>query len=217
MNITFRPIAMFSIFTNIVLFLMCGSALAHISIQYSFSIGVIGAICLIAYALIMKRRWGTSLNPKGQDICHCEQALRIQLSAYTLLLGHLATALLHTDIDIHVGSGTTIAIDSWMMTLAAIATEFIFRRNRKITDERDAQYSAIAVVWGYRSLALLIIVFAMYLGLTPPAYRIHISNFLVGNTLIMLTLGSYCVYISVRLFAYFQDRKLTMRNEVSHE
>jgi len=199
---------MFSIFINILSFLTFGAALAFFSIHYNFSTGAIGATFLIAYGLFMRKRWGAHIEATGHDICHCEQALRIQLSAYTLILGHLATALLHTNIDIHVGGGTTIAIDSWVMCLSAIATEFIFRRHRRIIDERDAQYSAVAVVWGYRSLALMVIVFAMYLGLTPPNFRSHMSNFMIGNILIALPLASYCIYISLRLFAYFNDRRL---------
>ena len=200
---------MFSIIVNILSFLTLGSALAFTSIQYNFSTGMIGAIVLVTYGLFMKQHWGAQSDGTCQGVYHCEQALRIQLSAYTLLLGHMSLALLHTEIDMHVGSGTTIAIDSWMMTLAAIATEFIFRRHRKIIDERDALYSANAVVWGYRSLASMTILFAMYLALTPPSFRSHISNFTIGNILIALCLGSYCAYIAVRLYPYFHDRKLS--------
>ena len=207
---------MLSILINISSFLTFGSVLAFISIQFDFSTGLIGAACLIAYSLLMRQRWGAHIEATGQDICHCEQALRIQLSAYTLLLGHLAMGLLHTDIDIHIGGGTTIAIDSWIMTLAAIATEFIFKDHRKITDERDARYSATAVIWGYRCLALMIILFAIYLALTPPSFRSHMSNFVIGNILIALTLGSYCAYISVRLLAYFSDRKFSELHGDTH-
>lgn len=113
---------------------------------------------------------------------------------------------MHTDIDIHVGNGNTLAIDSWLMIFASVITEFIFRKERRVKDERDAQYVANSIKLGYFSLAALITTFALYIGITPPSYREVLTQFLIGNILISLVLISYLFQIVVRIYSYSQDR-----------
>jgi len=195
-----------SIPIQIVSFYTFGAVLAVVSIQCSFSTGVIGAMCLIAYSKLMKRRWAAPNESLQHEFSHCEQALRIRLAANTLLLGHLATALLHTHVDMRLGQGSSLAIDSWIMIAAALTTEYIFKNDTKIIDERDLEYSANAIAWGYRCLALLVVLFALFLALTPPNLRTLFSHFLIGNALVAFCLASYCVYVAVRLCAYSRDR-----------
>ena len=199
---------MLSLLNYITSFFTLGATLALVSIHFGFSVGAIGALILLGFGFIMKRYWAKKHTSNGMEPCDCEQALNIQFGAYILLLGHSVTALLHTQIDIRFGQGSSIAIDSWMMIFAAIITEFIFKRDRKITDERDARYSAHAIKWGYLSIILFIVVLALYLALTPPSWRLHMSNFLIGNILISVCLTSYCTYLGARLFCYLNERKL---------
>ena len=92
------------------------------------------------------------------------------------------------------------------MVAAALTTEYIFKNDTKIIDERDLKYSANAVAWGYKSLSLLVVLFALFLALSPPNLRTLFSHFLIGNALVAFCLASYCVYIAVRLLAYSRDR-----------
>ena len=196
-----------SLFIHILSFLGFGAVIAVTAIQAGFSTGLVGAVCLVAYGLLMKKRWAAK-QAQDEELSHCEQALWIQLAAYALLLGHLITGLLHTDIDMRIGQGSSLAIDSWMMVLAALTSEYLFKNDTRIIDERDHKYSSKAVIWGYRSLVLQAVLFAFFLTLTPPVARSLFSHFLIANALIAFCLSSYCTYISVRLFAYYQDRKL---------
>lgn len=190
----------------VLLFTVLGSSLALVSIHFSFSTGWAGAICLITWAIFMRKRWAHIEQNIGNEPSLPERVLWVQAAAYSVLLGHLLTALIHTDIDMRVGNGNTLAVDSWLMVFASIAIEFIFRKERRVRDERDAKYVAKSMKLGYFALVTLIAMFALYLGITPPSYRAVMTHFLLGNVLISLILISYLFQLVVRIHIYYQDR-----------
>jgi len=196
---------LFRIFLFLTASLGAGSLLAVLSIHSGISTGWIGAFGLITWSFSARRRWVRLEKQTGTEPGLPERALWIQCAGYGLLLGHLITALLHTKIDLRLGSGNTLAIDSWMMIVAAVATDFIFRRERSIRDERDTAISARGVRASYLALILLSLGLAFCLAYVPPNYRGALTHFVIGNILIALILASYLTQLVVRLHAYAND------------
>jgi len=176
-----------------------------LSIHSGISTGWIGAFGLIIWSFSARRRWLRLEKETETEPGLPERTLWIQCAGYGLLLGHLITVLLHTKIDLRLGSGNTLAIDSWLMIVAAVATNFIFRREQSIRDERDTAIGARGIKASYLALIFLSLGLAFYLAYAPPNHLEALTHFVIGNILISLILTSYLTQLVVRLHAYSRD------------
>ncbi|MBL4869402.1 MAG: hypothetical protein JKX72_00445 [Robiginitomaculum sp.] len=182
--------------------LILGAALALSSIHTGLSTGWIGALGLLAWAGFVKRQWNTLHTENETEPGAPEKTLWVQTAGTGLILGHLAATLMHIDIDLHVGQGNTLAIDSWMMLAALFLAYLMFRKDYRVKDERDAIIEARGIKAGYIVLLVLLTLFSFILGFLPPPAMELLTNFIIGNIIIALMVASYLVQIIVRLSAY---------------
>jgi len=189
-------------------FLSIGASLAAIGFYLGLPAGWIGAIGLLVWAFSIRRLWARVEKESEREPSPPARVLWVQCAGYSLLLGHLISALVLTGDDLRVGNGNTLAFDSWIMIVAAFATNFIFRRNRNIEDERDREISARGVRASYQALVILCIGFSFGLAFAPPNYRSDLTHFVIGNVLIALVLASYLAQLVSRLSSYSRDNAI---------
>jgi len=182
--------------------LTLGAVLALLAIHTGLSTGWVGGLSLLAWAGLVKRKWNTLHTENETEPGAPEKTLWVQTAGTGLILGHLAATLMHTDIDVHVGQGNTLAIDSWVMLVALFLVYLMFRKDYRIKDERDAIIEACGIKAGYIALLVLLTVFSFIFGFLPPSAMRWLSNFIIGNIIIALMVVSYLVQIIVRLSAY---------------
>lgn len=187
-----------------------GAVIAIISIYGSFATGWIGALLLIGSTLIARWRWSKQQDTTGLEPGPPERIIRFYSAATALLFGHLIVGLIHPGIDLHVGNGNSLAIDSWTMIAAMILTAFLFRRDSKIRDERDAVISAKGTKLGYAILITELIILSMILGFLPPHLMKEVSYFDLGNILIAGILFSILVKCASQLIGYAKDTHMTV-------
>lgn len=190
------------IFTFVVGALMLGAVLALVAIHTGLSTGWIGVLSLLGWAGLVKRKWTIRDLENETAPGAPEKTLWIQTAGTGLMLGHLVTILIHTDIDFHVGQGNTLAIDSWMMFAALFIVYVMFRKDYRVKDERDAIIEASGIRAGYIALLTLLIIFSFILGLVPPPAMRWLTSFIIGNIIVSLMVASYLVQTVVRLSAY---------------
>lgn len=186
-------------------FLGSGALLALSSMAAGFPTGWIGALGLVGWALFARRRWAAIEQDTGKEPGPPERALWIQGAGFAVLLGHLIMSLLCVGNALRLGSGNTLAIDSWTMIPAALAIDYLFQRDRNSQDERDRAISAKGIKASYRMLVCQTVALALYLPFAAPASETGFTPFLIGNILIISVLASYLVQFIVRLHAYRDD------------
>ena len=191
----------------LILAMIFGTALTLFSIYTNLPTGWIGGIFIIGWTLVTRRRWlklqkTTGLEPGGP-----ERSLRLYAVGTALLFGHSITAYAFPNIDLHVGSGNSLAIDSWTMIAAFILSTFIIRKDSKIRDERDAAIKAQGSKAGYVSLITILITFSFALGFLPPSVVENYSYFTIANFQITIVLASLLIKYAGELLAYAQDTK----------
>lgn len=181
-----------------------GATLAASAAAFDVSTGWIGAVGLIGYSVHARRRWRSDereLSEPGP----WTQALWIRCAGFALLLGHLATGLALVGDSLRMGGGNSLAIDSWLMVAAAFSTELIFRRKRRVSDERDEAIAGKGVAAGYLTSVALTGLFALSLVLIPSSLRDALSHFVIANLLVEMILISYLAQLVVRLREYQKD------------
>jgi len=199
-----------------VLFIPCaiafGCGLAVVSIYTVLPVGWIGGLGLIGWTLVSRRRWAklqatTGLEPGGP-----ERKVRFNAVGIALLFGHSVIGYAFPEIDLHVGNGNFLAIDSWTMIVAMFIASFIFQQDKKIQDERDVSITARGTKAGYLTLITLLVVSSLALGVLPPRYIPTLSYFVLGNIQITVILASLLVKFSVQLIEYAKDTDAAFAN-----
>jgi len=182
-----------------------GCGLALLSIFSGLPVGWVGAVGLICWTLIMRKRWLNVAARTGLEPGAPERVLRFHAVGIALLFGHSVSLYAFPEIDFHFGQGNYLAIDSWTMIVGMLIASRIIRPDRKIQDERDAAITARGTRTGYIALIFLFVVFSILLGVLPPRYIPTLSYFVIGNMQITIILASLLVKFSVQLFAYAKD------------
>ncbi|MEO9970101.1 MAG: hypothetical protein ABJG15_09820 [Hyphomonadaceae bacterium] len=109
------------------------------------------------------------------------------------------------EIDLHVGKGNFLAIDSWTMIAAMLVASLLSRQGKNIQDERDVAIKARGTKAGYLALISILVIFSLALAILPPKYIPTFSYFVIGNIQITVILASLLVKFSIQLIEYTKD------------
>jgi hypothetical protein len=181
-----------------------GGALASASVQWGISTGWIGAVALIGWAVLARRRWERLKTMTGAEPGGPERVIWHRFAGAGILFGHLVAAL-SSGVDLHVGSGNSLAIDSWTILGAMILSALVFRGDARERDERDLAIAARGTRAGYVALILQLIILLFYLGFAPPDLRQALTHWVLTNFLIGLIVASVLVMHLVALSGYAAD------------
>lgn len=192
--------------------LALGALVALVALRTGVAVGWLGAGALVGWAILARIRWTRLENSSVFGVGAPERALWIRAAGMALIVGHLITALAHPHLDLHVGRGNSLAIDSWTMTGAFVLSILIFRRDGHIRDERHNEIAAFGVAAGYVALAGSTVIAALFLAFAPPQSQAMLSRFAIANVLIALTLASYLVMLVVQLALYRLDAAAAERS-----
>lgn len=188
---------------------IAGALLAIASVQLNIMTGWIGGLALILWAVLARKNWAEIQTKIGLEPSGPERVLRLRAAGTALLLGHLIAALLHPGLDIHVGQGNSLAIDSWMMIAAYLLTGLLFRRDEAVRDERNDAITAKGTGAGYVSLIGMLIVLLSVLGTLSEPNPISLSYFTLANILVAIVLSSIAIKYTVQLIEYAKDTDAT--------
>ena len=187
--------------------LVAGVLLAIASLAWHFSIGWIGALGLVGWALYARRRWTALENTTGLEPSAPERVVWMRLGGTALILGHLAASIVLVGNNLRVGYGNSLAADSWTMVLAYVVAALLFRRDTTEKDERHEAIAARGHRVGYATLSVLLPPLIGWLAFTPREWRVFFSDFVIANVLIALLLASYVALLFVQLVAYARDTR----------
>ena len=201
----------------VVLTTALGAALAQISIYTHLPTGWIGALIIIVWTFYMRQHWDKKRKTTGLEPGAPERVLRLQVVGTSLLFGHLLTAISHLELDLHIGEGNTLAIDSWTMILALLIAGIVFRNDKKIQDERDVVITAKGMKAGYYTLIVQIVILLFFLGFSSPKLLEPLTPFVLGNLLVALILFSLLIKILVQLISYSHDTSTLVSEESKSE
>ncbi len=182
-----------------------GISLALSSLLLDFPTGWVGALALAGWAALAWRRWARLERTTGLEPGAPERNVRFYAVGTALLFGHMVATLAYPDIDIHVGNGNYLAIDSWTMIAAMIAVGFAVSRAGDIRDERDRMIIAHGTKVGFLSLIAGLVVFSFALGFVPAIEREYLSLFMAGNIQIAIVVASLLIKYAVQLVEYARD------------
>jgi hypothetical protein len=188
--------------------LALGWGLAWTSINFSFSTGWVGAAILLGWAIAARLRW-ERLKEHGEDPSGPERVVWHRLASSAMGAGHMLTSLAHPRIDLHVGSGNSLATDSWTILAAIVVSAFVFHGGDQKPDERDRGFAATGLRVSYAALIFQLLVLLFFLGFAPPDLRAPFSHFFIANLLIALIVISALAQYFAQLIAYARDAQAT--------
>ena len=183
-----------------------GAVIAWTGVGTGYAVGWIGALALIGWALLARRRWQALHERDGSEPGAPERVVWHRLAGYSLILGHMAFGYFNPQIDLHVGAGNYLAIDNWTLILGMLMSALLFRADSQERDERDDQISAFATLWGYRSLIGLLVILLIFIGFLPRELQSIFNHFVVGNLMVGTILLSLIARQAAQLFLYGRDR-----------
>jgi hypothetical protein len=189
-----------------------GAVLAMASLAVDLPAGWIGALVLILWAILMRRRWAR-LEADGREPGAPERVLWLRLAGAALILGHLIAAILLLGDALRLGSGNSLAIDSWTMILGHQIAAFLFRSDIRQQDERHAPIVARGVRVGYATLILIQIPLLAWMVVMPLALRTLLTHFVLANVLVAFMCVSYAAMLLAQLIAYARDAEEMRRAE----
>ncbi|MBY0566557.1 MAG: hypothetical protein K2P70_04565 [Hyphomonadaceae bacterium] len=189
-----------------------GWVLAWISINYGVSTGWIGAAVLLGWAVAARLRW-ERLKQHGADPSGPERVVWHRLASAAIGCGHMLTSLAHPSIDLHVGSGNSLATDSWTILAAIVVSALVFHGGDRERDERDRGFAAAGLRVSYTTLIVELLILLFFLGFAPPDLRAPFSHFFIANLLIALIVISALAQYLAQLIAYARDAQAAAGGE----
>lgn len=189
---------------------VAGAALATLSVRLHVPTGWIGGLALIIWAVRSRRKWARARTQTGLEPSGPEQVLRLRAGGTALLLGHLLATLAHPELDLHVGQGNSLAIDSWTMIAALLIAGLLFRQDATVRDERDDAITARGTKFGYLSLIGMLILLLSLLGFLPTQILEGLNYFTLANILVAIILLSITVKYTIQLIGYSQDTEAAL-------
>jgi hypothetical protein len=190
------------IFLFAALALVSGWALAAVSIAVVLPAGWVGALALVIWAVLARKKWEHARQTTGLEPGAPEQIIWLRTAGVGMLLGHLAFAVANPQIDLHLGRGNWLAIDSWTITLALLFAALLFRHDKRERDERHEKISALGVRMGYACCLLFLCLLVGFLAFAPAGVRAPLTHWILANLLIALLLASYLVLLVAQLIVY---------------
>jgi hypothetical protein len=187
--------------------LTAGVLLAFTSFSWHLSIGWLGGLGLVGWALYARRRWAMLEGTTGLEPSPPERMLWLRLSGTALILGHLVAAIALVGNNLRVGYGNSLAADSWTMAVGYMVAALLFRRDSKQSDERHQTIESSGHRIGYAASIALLLPLIAWLAFTPRAWRSFLTDFVIANVLIALLLASYVVLLLVQLVGYARDTR----------
>lgn len=182
-----------------------GVMIAWIGVGTGYALGSIGALALIAWAFLTRRRWKALYEKDGSEPGAPERVTWHRLAGYSAIFGHMGFSFMNPQYDLHVGAGNYLAIDNWTLVLGMAASAALFRADSQERDERDDRIAAFATLWGFRSLIGLLVVLGACIGFLPPDLQSVFNHFVVGNLIVGTIVLSLIVRQAAHLFLYARD------------
>lgn len=182
-----------------------GAGIARVGVETSCALGWVGALALIGWAFLARRRWQVLRERYGSEPGAPERVVWHRFAGHSLVFGHMAFGFFNPQYDLHVGSGNYLAIDNWTLILGVVISAMLFRADLQERDERDDQIDAFATRWGYRSLIGLLVILLTFIGFVPPSLQLTFTHFLVGNLMVGAIILSLIVRQAMQLFRYARD------------
>jgi len=182
-----------------------GFLLALASLRLNFPTGWIGALALVTWTVWAWRRWAKLEKTTGLEPGAPERNVRFFAVGTALLFGHLVATLAYPDIDIHVGNGNYLAIDSWTMMAAMIGVSFVVSKAGSSRDERDETIIARGTKAGFVSLIAGLVVFSFVMGFLPLIQGKSLTLFIAANIQIAIVVASLLIKYVVQLIEYARD------------
>lgn len=167
--------------------------------------GWIGSAVLLLVAVGVRRHWDARGRATGDDPGARERQSWHALAALGVLSGHLIAALMQ-QVDLHVGRGNTLALDSWTLIAAAAIGWLIVRAPRMVKDERDREMAARGAHVGHATLTGLLVILLLTLGFAPPPVLERLQPFVLGNLLVVLVLLAALAKHTTQLVGYWATR-----------
>jgi hypothetical protein len=182
-----------------------GAVIAWIGVRTGYALGWIGALALIGWALLARRRWQVLYEREGSEPGAPERVVWQRLAGYSLIFGHMAFGYVNPQYDLHVGAGNYLAIDNWTLIIGMSASAMLFRADSQERDERDDRIDAFATRWGYRSLIGLLVILLTFIGFLPRNLQSVFNHFVVGNLMVGAIILSLIVRQAMQLFQYARN------------
>lgn len=176
--------------------------------DWPFPAGAIGAAAIVAGAVLSRRFWDRRRRAERPVPGWREVAAWHSLIGWGVVCGQLAMSVLR-GVDLHLGQGNSLALDNWLLGLAAVAAWLIVRPRDRTRDERDREIDALGARVGFWSLFALILIASAVLGFVPRGWQDHLTPFVIGNALIVLLLLGALAYSAAQLIAYWRDARAT--------
>lgn len=182
-----------------------GAGIAFVGVETSCAVGGVGALALIGWALLARRRWQVLRERDGSEPGAPERVVWHRFAGHSLVFGHMAFGFFNPQYDLHVGSGNYLAVDNWTLILGVVISAMLFRADSQERDERDDRIDAFATRWGYRSLIGLLVILLTFIGFLPSDLQLTFTHFVVGNLMVGVIILSLIVRQAVQLFQYARD------------
>ena len=182
-----------------------GALIAWIGVGTGYAVGWIGALALIGWALLARRRWQVLHERDGSEPGAPERVVWQRLAGFSVVFGHMAFGFFNPQYDLHVGAGNYLAIDNWTLILGVVISAMLFRADLQERDERNDRIDAVATLWGYRSLIGLLVMLLTFIGFLPPGLQLTFTHFVVGNLMVGAIVLSLIVRQAMQLFQYARD------------
>lgn len=189
----------------LLIFIGVGAVTAWIGVGTGYALGWIGALALIAWAFIARRRWQELYEKYGSEPGAPERVTWQRLAGYSAIFGHMAFSFLNPQHDLHIGAGNYLAIDNWTLVLGMAASAALFRADSDERDERDDRISAFATLWGFRSLIGWLVILSACIGFLPSDLQSVFNHFVMGNLIVGTIVLSLIVRQAAQLFLYARD------------
>ena len=165
--------------------------------------GWIGAALMIVAALLVRRRWHHRRQVTGDDPGARERQAWHAMAGIAVLCGHLMGSLA-TGLDLHIGSGNTLAVDNWALVGGMVIAWLALRPRSMDRDERDREMANRGARAGFATMMTLQIVLLTGLGFAPPKMLDRIDPFAVGNALVVIILLALLARYAAQLNGYWQ-------------
>jgi len=185
--------------------LIVGIILALTSLQTSIPTGWIGGLTFVSWTVYSRKQWLRRRETDGLEPSAPERIIRFYAVGTALLFGHSITAITYPNIDIHVGSGNYLAIDSWSMIAFMLLASLIIRQDNKICDERGEVIIARGNKFGFITLIAILVIFSIIIGFLPPRLNTSLTPFMIGNMLIAIIVASLLIKYIIQLIEYEKD------------
>lgn len=171
-------------------------------LPWPFAPGALGAAVLLAAAVVSKRSWEKRRRSDLDAPGWREIGAWHSVIGWGVVCGQLAMSLLR-GVDLHLGSGNTLAIDNWTLGAAAVIAWLIIRPRDRTRDERDTEMANLGARTGYWALTLSLVVASVGMGFAPVAVQERLTPFVIGNILIVLILLGGLAYATAQLVGYW--------------